>query len=171
MELKTAPEVSKEKIFEEVRSFLERNGFKIVNADKTRPWGGFFVIDENQSPKFIDFFFDDVEDSKKQNEGKISPKILIVEKGKRLSWQYHYRRSELWKVIGGEAGVVQSDTDKETAVQVKKVNDVIQLKQGERHRLLGLNTWGIVAEIWQHTENSNPSDENDIVRLQDDFGR
>ncbi|MGN6603115.1 MAG: hypothetical protein ACTHK8_11730 [Ginsengibacter sp.] len=171
MKLKTAPEISKENIFEEVKSFLEENGFKIVNSDKTRPWGGFFVIDEDQSQKFIDHFFHNVEDSQKQSEGKISPKILIVEKGKRLSWQYHFRRSELWKVIGGEAGVVQSDTDEESAVQRKNVNDVIKLKQGERHRLIGLNTWGIIAEIWQHTDATNPSDENDIVRLQDDFGR
>lgn len=171
MKLKTAPEISKENIFEEVKSFLEENGFKIVNSDKTRPWGGFFVIDEDQSQKFIDHFFNHAEDSQKQSEGKISPKILIVEKGKRLSWQYHFRRSELWKVIGGEAGVVQSDTDEESAVQRKNVNDVIKLKQGERHRLIGLNTWGIIAEIWQHTDATNPSDENDIVRLQDDFGR
>ena len=171
MKLKTAPEISKENIFEEVKSFLEENGFKIVNSDKTRPWGGFFVIDEDQSQKFIDHFFHNVEDSEKQSEGKISPKILIVEKGKRLRWEYHFRRSELWKVIGGEAGVVQSDTDEESAVQRKNVNDVIKLKQGERHRLIGLNTWGIIAEIWQHTDATNPSDENDIVRLQDDFGR
>jgi len=49
--------------------------------------------------------------------------------------------------------------------------DVIRLKQGERHRLIGLDEWGIVAEIWQHTNPKNPSDENDIIRLQDDFGR
>lgn len=29
----------------------------------------------------------------------------------------------------------------------------------------------IVAEIWQHTDLENSSDEEDIVRLQDDFGR
>jgi mannose-6-phosphate isomerase len=29
----------------------------------------------------------------------------------------------------------------------------------------------MIAEIWQHTDPENPSDENDIVRLQDDFGR
>jgi mannose-6-phosphate isomerase len=28
-----------------------------------------------------------------------------------------------------------------------------------------------VAEIWQHTDAANPSDENDIVRVQDDFSR
>jgi len=27
------------------------------------------------------------------------------------------------------------------------------------------------AEIWQHTDKNNPSDEDDIIRVQDDFGR
>lgn len=31
--------------------------------------------------------------------------------------------------------------------------------------------WGVVAEIWQHTDKDNPSNEDDIVRVQDDFGR
>ncbi len=49
--------------------------------------------------------------------------------------------------------------------------DTITLQQGERHRLVGSDGWGIIAEIWQHTDAANPSDENDIVRVQDDFGR
>jgi mannose-6-phosphate isomerase len=51
------------------------------------------------------------------------------------------------------------------------MGDIVQLKQGERHRLIGTSQWGIVAEIWQHTNAQHPSDEDDIVRLQDDFGR
>jgi len=171
MELNLPPNIRKREVFETVQKYLGENGFVIVNYDESRPWGGFYVIDEQQSQKFIDFFFSDVDDSKKQTTGKISPKILIVEKEKRLSWQYHYRRSELWKVIGGEVGVIQSDNDDEKDIRVKKINDIITLKQGERHRLIGLKTWGIVAEIWQHTDKNNPSDENDIVRVQDDFGR
>jgi len=171
MELNLSPGLTKNQVFKKVESYLDKNGFSIVNSDQTRPWGGFFVIDEQQSQKFIHFFFADVEDSKKESSGKISPKILIVEKAKRLSWQYHHRRSELWKVIGGEVGVIQSENDEEASIQTKKLNDVITLKQGERHRLIGLQTWGIVAEIWQHTQSENPSDENDIIRVQDDFGR
>jgi hypothetical protein len=34
-----------------------------------------------------------------------------------------------------------------------------------------LDGWGIVAEIWRHTDVENPSNEEDIVRVQDDFGR
>ena len=131
----------------------------------------FFVIDENQSEKFIEFFLKNIPEAKLQGIGKVSPKILIVEPGKRLSWQYHHRRSEVWKVIYGEAGVVTSDSDVENDMQEKKLNDIVILKKGERHRLIGTNGWGILAEIWQHTDLENPSNEEDIVRVTDDFGR
>ena len=36
---------------------------------------------------------------------------------------------------------------------------------------LEVHDFGVVAEIWQHTDLNNPSDENDIVRIQDDYGR
>ena len=103
--------------------------------------------------------------------GKLSPKILIVAPNKRLSWQYHHRRAEIWKLIGGVAGVITSDTDEEKEITLLNIGDIIQLKQGQRHRLIGLKGWGIVAEIWQHTETENPSNEEDIIRVQDDFGR
>lgn len=139
--------------------------------DDNRPWGGFFVIDENGARKFIDTFFHELEENEFSQGKKLSPKILIVGPGKRLSWQYHHRRAEIWKLIGGRAGVSTSDNDEEKDMNLLNKGDVIRLKQGERHRLIGLDQWGIVAEIWQHTDPESPSDENDIVRLQDDFGR
>ena len=96
---------------------------------------------------------------------------MVVAPAKRLSWQYHHRRAEIWKLIGGTAAVVTSDTDEEKETRNLQIDDVIQLKQGERHRLVGLNGWGILAEIWRHTDAENPSNEDDIVRVQDDFGR
>ena len=54
---------------------------------------------------------------------------------------------------------------------ILRENEQIKLKQGERHRLIGLDGFGIFSEIWQHTDPDNPSDENDIVRLSDDYGR
>ena len=51
-------------------------------------------------------------------------------------------------------------------MKVYNEGDQIILKQGERHRLVGLEDFGIVAEIWQHTEKNQPSDEEDIVRIQ-----
>jgi hypothetical protein len=68
-------------------------------------------------------------------------------------------------------GVATSDTDVEGEVQSYAPGGQITLRQGERHRLVGLAGWGVVAEIWQHTDAGKPSDEADIVRVQDDFGR
>ncbi|HEY5369921.1 MAG TPA: hypothetical protein VIJ75_13125 [Hanamia sp.] len=171
MNISLSPTLNKAEVFDTVETFLEAVHFKIIDSDKNRPWGGFYVIDESQSQKFIDYFFNDVPDEDKKSPGKISPKILIVEREKRLSWQYHHRRAELWKVIGGEPGVITSDSDKEADIQTKHPGDIIKLKQGERHRLIGLNNWGVIAEIWKHTDPNHPSDEDDIVRVQDDFGR
>ena len=171
MQLKLTPNLSKKEVFEQVKTYLESNNFKIINYDKTRPWGGFYVIDESQSQQFIDFFFKDFPEKKRQTLGKLSPKILMVQGGKRLSWQYHLRRAEIWKVLNGEVGVMTSNNDKEGDLQLKKKDDIIILKQGERHRLIGTQSWGIIAEIWQHTDVGHPSNEEDIVRVQDDFGR
>lgn len=161
----------KQIVFTKVEDNLKRQGFKIANTDQTRPWGGFFVIDESQEDRFIETYFPEVKKEDLLISNKLSPKILIVAPQKRLSWQYHYRRAEIWKLIEGTAGVITSDDDEEKEERVLHVGDVIELKQGERHRLIGLAGWGVVAEIWRHTDGGNPSNEDDIVRLQDDFGR
>lgn len=163
--------IAKQEIFAEIEKNLNSQGFNIDKQDQTRPWGGFFVIDESQAQKFADTYFDGLNVQDLKISGKLSPKILVVAPHKRLSWQYHHRRAEIWQVIKGEVGVVISDTDVENEVKTKKPGDVIKLEKGERHRLVGLDGWGILAEIWQHTDMENPSDEEDIVRVQDDFGR
>jgi mannose-6-phosphate isomerase len=163
--------MDKEIVFKTVSSFLGEKKLSIASQDDTRPWGGFFVLDENDADKFIASFFPHLSKSDLTISGKLSPKILIVAPQKRLSWQFHYRRAEIWKLIAGEAAVMVSDTDEETEVINLNKGDIIELKQGERHRLIGTDNWGIIAEIWRHTDAENPSDENDIVRLQDDFGR
>ncbi len=159
-------------VFSSVASYLSTIGFTVVSQDFNRPWGGFFVIDESQAEEFGKMYFPAVDFSSLKISGKLSPKILMVDANKRLSWQYHHRRAEIWRLVAGVAGVVTSETDQEGAVHELKEGEIISLKQGQRHRLVGLSGgWGMVAEIWQHTEASNPSDEDDIVRLQDDFGR
>lgn len=162
----------KKSVLDEVENYLRHEGFNIVDKDFGRPWGGFFVLDEQQAEKFGKAFFPDLNiDSLKVSGGKLSPKILVVESNKRLSWQYHHRRSEIWKLAAGTAGVVTSATDQQGTLKRLQPGDVIRLDKGLRHRLVGLDGWGMVAEIWQHTDPSKPSDEDDIVRVQDDFGR
>lgn len=157
--------------FDYIEKKVKELGFRINSKDFNRPWGGFLVIDEDQSDKFIDYFFQNLDMSLITKGLKLSPKILIVKPLSRLSWQYHFRRSEIWKVFEGEVAVVRSENDNEQPKNIFPKGSLITLKQGERHRLIGLNDFGVVAEIWQHTDVNNPSNENDIVRIQDDYGR
>ncbi len=158
-------------IFENIQKQLETNHFTIVSKDHHRPWGGFFVIAEEQAQAFANQYFDGLDVSTLKRGGALSPKILIVAPGKRLSWQYHHRRAESWRVIQGQAGVKRSVNDTEGELEILNIGDTITLQQGERHRLIGLDEYAVIAEIWQHTDAIYPSDEDDIVRVQDDFGR
>jgi mannose-6-phosphate isomerase-like protein (cupin superfamily) len=158
-------------IFQGISEDLQKQGFRVVSQDFSRPWGGFFVIDEDQAQKFADAYFQGLSAEQLKISGKLSPKILVVAPHKRLSWQYHFRRAEIWQVVRGEVGVITSQTDQEGEIKTYLPGNRIVLQQGERHRLIGLNDWGVLAEIWQHTDANAPSDESDIVRLQDDFGR
>lgn len=158
-------------VFEKIEKALIEQGFNIISKDFNRPWGGFFVMDEEQAQAFANEYFDCMDVAQLRIAGALSPKILVVKPGQRLSWQYHHRRAELWRVVEGKAGIVRSATDTEGPLEVLSQGQQITLQQGERHRLIGLEDWAIVAEIWRHTDADHPSDEEDIVRLQDDYGR
>ncbi|HPM32661.1 MAG TPA: phosphoheptose isomerase [Chryseolinea sp.] len=164
-------EGAKSVVFTSVEKYLEQNGLTVVSKDMNRPWGGFFVLDESLAQKFAELYFPGIDVDSLIISGKLSPKILMVESNQRLSWQYHHRRSEIWKLVAGKAGVITSETDQEGPLQELRVGEIIQLRQGQRHRLVGLEGWGMIAEIWQHTDAQHPSDEDDIIRVQDDFGR
>jgi mannose-6-phosphate isomerase-like protein (cupin superfamily) len=164
-------DTSKAARFQEIANTLAEQGFTVAQQDQTRPWGGFFVIDESQAQAFADKYFDGRSVDELRISGKLSPKVLLVAPNQRLSWQYHFRRAEIWKVVQGPVGVATSPTDEEGEVKSYAPGALIVLKQGERHRLVGLDGWGVIAEIWQHTDANQPSDEDDIVRVQDDFGR
>ena len=146
-------------------------GFKIVSRDFERPWGGFLVIDESQAQDFANTFFDGINVEALKIGGKLSPKILIVSPNSKLSWQYHHRRAEVWRVYKGNVGVSRSFDDIEKSVKILNEKDQIKLIQGERHRLIGLDDYAVISEIWQHTDPNHQSDEDDIVRLSDDYGR
>ncbi len=163
--------MNKEQLEKRIEDSLVSEQFHISTKDFSRPWGGFFVLDENQADLFIETYFPTYKKEDLMLGNKLSPKILVVEPGKRLSWQYHHRRAEIWRVVEGEVGVVMSENDEQNEPSLFEPGDIIVLATGQRHRLVGLNDWGVIAEIWQHTDTEHPSDEDDIVRLQDDFGR
>ena len=150
---------------------IKSQKLNIIDKDTERPWGGFFVISEHNAQDFSNIYFNCLNTEELKISGKLSPKILIIAPNKRLSWQYHHRRSEIWRVVSGEIKVVTSHDDVERKEEIHKEGDEIRLSQGERHRIIGLDDYAVVAEIWIHTDKDNPSDENDIIRLQDDFDR
>lgn len=163
---------SKKDSIENVREYLNNENLSIKSIDAERPWGAFFVIDKVSTEIFINKFFPEIPKSQIFAYSKnIQPKILLVEPGQKLSWQYHSRRAEIWKIISGPVGVIQSSNDTENKMKELHANEIVQHGKNIRHRLVGLSSWGIVAEIWQHTDPNNPSDEDDIFRVKDTYGR
>jgi len=90
-----------------------------------------------------------------------SVKVLTVNPGQRCSLQYHEHRKEFWKVIEGNLRVVVNNEEKEA-----KLGDEFEIEPKMTHRLIGTDAPAKVLEI-----SFGNFDENDIVRLQDDYGR
>jgi mannose-6-phosphate isomerase-like protein (cupin superfamily) len=170
MNLSLDPHLSHPQALAALRTEVEAEGYRVLSQDDARPWGGFLVLDEIQAERFLRSYFP-AEDASLLCQQRVSPKMLLVAPGKRLSWQYHHRRAELWRVALGTVDVARSLTDDQGIVETYVEGDTLQLAQGERHRLIGRDEWGVVAEVWRHTDPHHPSDEGDIIRLQDDFGR
>ena len=155
---------------EEIQSLAESyiKNYNISGEDLKRPWGGFYYIDDKDLEKFMEEYFSEI---KMDNEGICNGKILLISPGKRLSWQYHHRRKEIWSVLLGPVGIVTSDNDEEKDMVILDTGNIINIDRKERHRLVGLNNYAIIAELWCHTDVNHPSDEADIIRLQDDYKR
>tara|TARA_B100000963_G_scaffold210808_1_gene183642 strand:- start:642 stop:1124 length:483 start_codon:yes stop_codon:yes gene_type:complete len=154
-----------------IENKIKEIGFDIISKDFERPWGGFLCINESQVQKFANKFFDDINIQPLKTGEKLSPKILIVKPNSKLSWQYHQRREEIWRVFKGRVGISRSHDNNQNPIVKLDEGDQVKLEIGERHRLIGLDDYAVLAEIWQHSDPNNPSDENDIVRLDDDYGR
>jgi mannose-6-phosphate isomerase-like protein (cupin superfamily) len=163
---------SKAELVAAVQAHLEAQGMTIAEIDAARPWGAFLRIINAQADQFIAAYYGDIQVPFEAQHGERSPKILLVAPHQRLSWQYHNRRAEVWRAIDSDVGVFFSDTDAQPDDKIiLRAGEEIELARGTRHRLVGLDTWGAVAEIWIHTDPQRLSDENDIVRLQDDYAR
>jgi len=88
-------------------------------------------------------------------------KLLHINSDSRLSLQYHKKREEFWRVIKGNATV--QILEKES---VLKEGENIIIPKGARHRITTGNSECIILEL-----SFGEFDENDIVRIQDDYGR
>lgn len=157
------------------RAMAEARGFGLEidesqsSADK--PWGAYLRIAEKSLPQFYQAYWEGIDVPKPSAGLRLDPKILMVAPGARLSLQYHHRRGEHWRVLDGPVKIVMGEDEESLQDIIAVPGEVVRIPQGKWHRLVGLETWGRIAEIWQHTDAGNPSGEDDIVRVQDDYGR
>ena len=107
-----------------------------------RPWGNFTVLEEGEGYKV---------------------KRIEVLPGKRLSYQKHARRAEHWFIVQGEAKVTLDD--KEIKLNA---GEYVDIPVGAAHRI---ENPGEMKVIFIEVQRGDYLGEDDIVRLQDDFGR
>jgi mannose-6-phosphate isomerase len=122
---------------------LPKLEFNMATTDHdVRPWGSYTVVDEGPGHKV---------------------KRIVVARGMRLSYQVHRRRSEHWFVIQGY-GIATLDS-RHIGVQRGVTIDV---PTGVAHRIENCGTEDLVFIEVQHGDYFG---EDDIIRLEDDFGR
>ena len=107
-----------------------------------RPWGTFTVLDEADGFKV---------------------KRIEVLPGKRLSYQKHSQRAEHWVVVEGTAKVTINDKD-----IIVANGEAIDIPIGAAHRV---ENSGDQTLVFIEVQRGTYLGEDDIVRLQDDFGR
>jgi mannose-6-phosphate isomerase-like protein (cupin superfamily) len=106
-----------------------------------RPWGRFVVVYEAPG---------------------VWIKTLEIESGCQLSLQYHRERTEVWHCPEGRLSAIIGD--EEVLLDSDKTFFV---PAGTPHRIMNM---GRYTELLTEIAFGNP-DENDIVRLADDYGR
>jgi mannose-6-phosphate isomerase-like protein (cupin superfamily) len=136
-----------------------------------RPWGGFLRFSETCLPAFYEAYWRGIDVPAPGDAAQLAPKILLVAPRMRLSLQYHHRRSEHWRILDGPVKIALGPGASDLKEIVANAGDVVRIGCTAWHRLEGMDGWARVAEIWQTVDASHPSDENDIVRVRDDFGR
>ncbi len=121
------------------------NEEKVDNSPKydRRPWGSFTVLDEGAGYKV---------------------KRIEVLPGKRLSYQKHRQRAEHWFVVTGTAMVTLNDE----TIFVETAS-AIDIKIGDAHRVE--NPSQTEDLIFIEVQRGDYLGEDDIIRLEDDFGR
>ena len=108
-----------------------------------RPWGNYTVLS------------DDAPDHK--------VKRIVVHPGKRLSYQRHAKRAEHWFIVAGTAQVTVDGT-----VSELRPGGAIDIPVGAAHRIAND---GIDDVVFIEVQHGTYFGEDDIVRLEDDFGR
>ena len=122
---------------------MQSNADPISPTFDRRPWGSFTVLDEGENFKV---------------------KRIEVLPGKRLSYQRHDRRREHWFVVRGTAKVTLNDVE----ILVPS-GASIDIAVRDAHRVENPSDEDTL--IFIETQTGDYFGEDDIERLEDDFGR
>ena len=90
-------------------------------------------------------------------------KILHVNKGHRLSLQYHELKDETSYVLAGRLILVQGDSPDSLSERVVSVGDVWRNQPGMIHTIEALEDSDVLEASTPHLE--------DVVRISDNYGR
>lgn len=115
----------------------------VTNCFEERPWGNFTILDEH---------------------GSFKVKRIEVLPGKRLSYQRHAKRSEHWFVVQGTAKVTLNGDE-----ILVPAGSAVDIASGTAHRVENPETAGNL--IFIETQTGSYFGEDDIERIEDDFGR
>lgn len=114
----------------------------VPTEHEQRPWGSYTVLDDQAGHKV---------------------KRIVVSPGSRLSYQRHAHRSEHWFVVAGSARVVLDGARVELAA-----GEALDIPAGAAHRI---ENPGVVDLVFIEVQHGTYFGEDDIVRLEDDYGR
>jgi mannose-6-phosphate isomerase len=108
-----------------------------------RPWGNYTVLSEDAPDHKV--------------------KRIVVHPGKRLSYQRHSQRAEHWYIVAGMATVTLDGT-----ISQVHAGEAIDIPRESAHRIAND---GEVDVVFIEVQRGTYFGEDDIVRLEDDYGR
>jgi mannose-6-phosphate isomerase-like protein (cupin superfamily) len=108
-----------------------------------RPWGNFEILLDTPHTKV---------------------KRITVNPNARLSLQYHEHRSEVWTIVNGYGEVQVGDVTRSV-----KSGGVVEIPTGYKHRVIASEVGITFVEV--QLSNSKNFSEDDIIRIEDDYGR
>ena len=111
-------------------------------SESTRPWGRYEILQESDSHKV---------------------KCIWVSPGKRLSYQRHQKRSEHWFMVAGSARVTLNGV-----VSELNAGQTVDIGIGDLHRIENIGSDDVV---FIEVQSGSYFGEDDIERIEDDFGR
>ncbi|MBC8247800.1 MAG: phosphomannose isomerase type II C-terminal cupin domain [Deltaproteobacteria bacterium] len=113
-----------------------------INTEYHRPWGYYIILADEDDHKV---------------------KRIVVKPQKRLSLQLHHKRSEHWYVTSGQAEVTLGEQ-----IVPLKTGEAVDIPAETAHRV---QNPGSVDLAFIEIQTGTYFGEDDIVRLEDDFGR